>query len=52
VEELPASAPLSTTTGFYPPAKKGSGIVLEGELNCLVDRLMEILHGKCTAVRL
>lgn len=46
VEDLPASAPLSVTTGFYPPARKGSGIVLEGELNCLVDRLMEILRGK------
>ncbi len=46
VEELPALAPLSVTTGFYPPARKGSGMVLEGELNCLVDRLMEILRGK------
>jgi electron transfer flavoprotein beta subunit len=52
VEDLPASAPLSATTGFYPPTRKGSGIVLEGELNGLVDRLMEILRGKCTAVRL
>ena len=52
VEDLPASAPLSATTGFYPPARKGSGIVLEGELNGLVDRLMEILRGKCAAVRL
>jgi electron transfer flavoprotein beta subunit len=52
VEELPASAPLSATTGFYPPARKGSGIVLEGELSGLVDRLMEILRGKCAAVRL
>jgi len=52
VEELPASAPLSVTTGFYPPARKGSGIVLEGELSGLVDRLMEILRGKCAAVRL
>jgi len=52
VEEFPTSAPLSATTGFYPPARKGSGIVLEGELSCLVDRLMEILRGKCAAVRL
>jgi len=52
VEELPASPPLSVTTGFYPPARKGSGIVLEGELNGLVDRLMEIMQGKCAAVRL
>jgi electron transfer flavoprotein beta subunit len=52
VEELPASAPLSATTGFYPPARKGSGKVLEGELNGLVERLMEILRGKCAAVRL
>jgi electron transfer flavoprotein beta subunit len=52
VEDLQASTPLSVTTGFYPPARKGSGIVLEGEMNCLVDSLMEILRGKCAAVRL
>jgi electron transfer flavoprotein beta subunit len=46
VEDLPASAPLSATTGFSPPARKGSGMVIEGELNCLVDRLMEIMRGK------
>jgi electron transfer flavoprotein beta subunit len=46
VEELQASAPLSVTTAFYPPVRKGGGIVLEGELNYLVDRLMEILRGK------
>lgn len=52
VEELPASAPLSVTTVFHPPPRKGGGIVLEGEPDGLVDRLMEILRGKCAAVRL
>lgn len=51
-EKLPVSPPLAAMTGFYPPARKGSGIVLEGELNGLVDRLMEILRGKCAAVKL
>lgn len=51
VEELPAPAPLSVTTGFYPPARKGSGKILEGELNSLVDSLVEILCGKCAAGR-
>jgi electron transfer flavoprotein beta subunit len=51
VEDIPASPPLSATTGFYPSARKGSGIILEGELNGLADRVMDILHGKCAAVR-
>lgn len=50
-EELPALVPLSVTAGFYAPARKGRGIVLEGELDSLAEGLLEILRGKCAAVR-
>jgi electron transfer flavoprotein beta subunit len=51
VKDLPASVPLSVTTGFYPPTRNESGIVLEGELDSLADEVAEILRGKCAAVR-
>jgi electron transfer flavoprotein beta subunit len=51
VDKFPASPPLSITIGFYPPTRKGSGIVLEGDVNLVADSLLEILRGKCTAVR-
>jgi electron transfer flavoprotein beta subunit len=43
-----ASAP---TTGFYPPARKGGGIVLEGDVADLAQKLVAILKEKTTVVR-
>lgn len=42
---------LATTTSFHPPAKKGGGIVLEGETNELVDRVIAILKEKTAVLR-
>jgi electron transfer flavoprotein beta subunit len=49
--DLPTFAPMAATTGFFPPARNWSGIVLEGELNCLVDKLAEILQEKTAVLR-
>ncbi len=46
VSDLPAVGPLTTTSGFFPPAGKGKGIILEGETNFVADKLAEILRGK------
>ena len=51
VGELPAEAPLATTAKFYPPAKKGGGLVLEGEVNDLVDKVIAILKEKTAVLR-
>lgn len=42
---------LAATEGVYPPAKKGGGIVLEGDLNEMADRLIGILKEKTAVVR-
>lgn len=51
VGDLLTEGPLATTASFHPPARKGSGIVLEGELGSLVDRLMGILKEKTAVLR-
>lgn len=51
VSELLKEEPLAATTSFHPPAKKGSGIVLEGEIGPLVDQLLGILKEKTTVLR-
>ena len=38
--------PLSVSNRFYPPAKKGGGVVLEGEVADLADKLISILKEK------
>lgn len=53
---IPVATLLSTeatapTARFYVPARKGGGIVLEGELNDMVQKLMAILKEKTTVVR-
>lgn len=49
--DLLREEPLAVTAKFYPPARKGRGIVLEGEIDELVDRLVGILKEKTTVLR-
>ena len=51
VDRLLAEQPLSPTTSFYSPARKGGGITLEGEIADLVPKLIAILKEKTTVVR-
>ena len=39
------------TFSFHPPAKKGGGLVLEGDVNDLVDRVISILKEKTAVLR-
>lgn len=41
----------TVTARFYPPAKKGSGVVLEGDVGVLADRLVAILKEKTAVLR-
>ena len=41
----------ATTAGFYPPAKKGGGTVLEGDVGNLVDKVVAILKDKTAVLR-
>ncbi len=51
VADLLREESLATTTSFHPPAKKGGGIVLEGETGVLVDQLIGILKEKTAVLR-
>jgi electron transfer flavoprotein beta subunit len=51
VADLLKVDPLAATTSFHPPAKKGSGVVLEGEVGALVDQLIGILKDKTSVLR-
>jgi electron transfer flavoprotein beta subunit len=42
---------LTATARAYPPAKKGIGVVLEGDVNDLVGKLIGILKEKTKVVR-
>ncbi len=42
---------LTTTLNVYPPEKKGRGLVLEGDVNELADKLVAILKEKTTVLR-
>jgi electron transfer flavoprotein beta subunit len=42
---------LAPTSSAYLPAKKGSGILLEGDVNDLADRLIGILKEKTTVMK-
>ena len=42
---------LAATTSFHPPAKKGGGIVLEGDVGDLVDKVIAILKDKTAVLR-
>jgi electron transfer flavoprotein beta subunit len=51
VPELLHEEPLAMTVQFYPPARKGGGIVLEGDVAELADRLIGILKEKTAVLR-
>jgi len=56
IEAIPAAdlltvAPLAATARFYPPAKKGGGLLLEGDVGDLVDRVIGILKEKTAVLR-
>ena len=49
--ELLSEEPLSATVRFYPPARRQGGIVLEGDVGELADKLIGILNEKTTVLR-
>jgi len=51
VATLLREEPLTTTASFHPPAKKGGGIVLEGETGELVEKIIAILKEKTAVLR-
>jgi len=51
VADLLAEEPLAATVSFHAPAKKGGGMVLEGDVEVLVDRLLGILKEKTAVLR-
>ena len=51
VADLLKEEPLANTVSFHPPAKKGGGIVLEGDVGALVDQLVNILKDKTAVLR-
>jgi electron transfer flavoprotein beta subunit len=51
VADLLREEPLAATTSFHPPAKKGGGIVLEGDVADLVEKVMAILKDKTAVLR-
>jgi len=51
VASLAAETPRATTLRFYPPAKKGGGLVLEGDLASQVEGLLGILKEKTAVLR-
>ncbi|MBE0503278.1 MAG: electron transfer flavoprotein subunit beta/FixA family protein [Desulfuromonadales bacterium] len=51
VASLSSDNPRATTQRFYPPAKKGGGLVLEGDVATLVEQLFTILKDKTAVLR-
>ncbi len=51
VADLLKEEALAATASVYPPARKGGGIVLEGDLNDVAQRLIGILKEKTAVVR-
>jgi electron transfer flavoprotein beta subunit len=48
---LDAGTARSTTLRFHPPAKKGGGVVIEGEVGVQVEQLLGILKEKTAVLR-
>jgi electron transfer flavoprotein beta subunit len=51
VAELLHEAALATTASFHAPAKKGGGLVLEGAVGDLADKVVAILKDKTAVLR-
>lgn len=51
VGELLHEEPRTATSSFHPPAKRGSGVVLEGDIAAQVDQLLVILRDKTSVLR-
>ena len=51
VADLLREETLATTASFHPPAKKGGGIVLEGDVADLVEKVIAILKDKTAVLR-
>ena len=51
VDELLSEAPFAATAGFYPPVKSSGGLVLEGDLADMADKLIGILKEKTTVLK-
>ncbi|TWJ19865.1 electron transfer flavoprotein subunit beta/FixA family protein [Geobacter argillaceus] len=51
VGDLLKDEALAATASFHAPAKKGGGIVLEGDVGALVDQLVNILKDKTAVLR-
>ncbi len=51
VAELLAAEPMTVTEKLYAPTKKGGGIVLEGDMADMADRLVGILKDKTAVLR-
>ena len=51
VSELLREEPKTVMEGFYAPAKKGTGVVLEGDVADQVDKLIGILKEKTAVLR-
>lgn len=51
VADLLHQEPLAQTSSFYAPAKKGTGIVLEGDVADQVEKLIAILKEKTAVLR-
>lgn len=51
VAELLSGEARATTFSFHPPAKKGGGMVLEGDVGELVDKVIGILKQKTAVLR-
>jgi electron transfer flavoprotein beta subunit len=51
VADLLTEESLAATASFHPPAKKGGGLVLEGDTGELVDKVIAILKDKTAVLR-
>ncbi|MCK4503475.1 MAG: electron transfer flavoprotein subunit beta/FixA family protein [Desulfuromonadales bacterium] len=50
VDDLLSEQPTAPTASFYPPERKGGGVVLEGEVSDMVAELLAILKEKTSVV--
>ena len=50
-DQLLSAQPRVATASFHSPAKKGGGVVLEGDMSALVDQLYGIMKDKTAVLR-